>query len=189
MEARLKAQAAFEYPMKYLQQILAVTFLFGSALMAGPAAVKINPPYAAPEVEGTDQEGKLVKFADVYKASPFVVVYFYPKADTPGCTKQGCSLRDGHEDLTKLGVKVIGVSHDTVGEQKAFSDKFKFPFTLIADKDSKVILAFKVKQMVGSGMASREAFLIKNGQVVWHDAKASTDKQAEDIKKAIEDVK
>lgn len=172
--------------MKALTVILALAA--STALIAGPAAVKVNPPYAAPDIEGTDQEGKTVKFDEVYKANPFVVVYFYPKADTPGCTKQGCSLRDGHEDLAKLGVKVIGVSHDTVAEQKAFSDKFKFPFTLIADKDGKVIQAFKVNQMA-NGMASREAFLIKNGQVVWHDPKASTDKQAEDIKKAIEEVK
>ena len=174
--------------MKHLPILLAVSVLSGSTLVAGPDAVKVNPAYAAPDTEGTNQEGKTVKFSEVYKASPYVVVYFYPKADTPGCTKQGCSLRDGHEDLTKLGVKVIGVSHDTVAEEKAFSDKFKFPFTLIADKDGKVIQAFKVKQM-GNGMASREAFLIKNGQVVWHDPKASTDKQAEDIKKAIEEVK
>ena len=172
--------------MKALPVILA--FAASTALIAGPAAVQVNPPYAAPEIEGTDQEGKTVKFAEVYKANPFVVVYFYPKADTPGCTKQGCSLRDGHEDLTKLGVKVIGVSHDSVAEEKAFSDKFKFPFTLIADKDGKVIEAFKVKQMP-NGMASREAFLIKNGKVVWHDPKASTDQQAEDIKKAIQEVK
>ncbi len=175
--------------MKHLSSLLAVSVvLTSSALIAGSSAVKVNPPYAAPDIEGTDQDGKTVKFAEVYKANPYVVVYFYPKADTPGCTKQGCSLRDGHEDLTKLGVKVIGVSHDTVAEEKAFSDKFKFPFTLIADKDGKVIQAFKVNQMP-NGMASREAFLIKNGQVVWHDAKASTDKQADDIKKAIEEVK
>ena len=172
--------------MKTLPTILAV--FAATALIAGPSAVKVNPPYDAPATGGTDQEGKAVNFADLYKANPFVVVYFYPKADTPGCTKQGCSLRDSHEDLTKLGVKVVGVSHDTVAEEKAFSDKFKFPFTLIADKDAKVIQAFKVVQKP-NGMASRECFLIKNGKVVWHDPAASTDKQADDLKAVLAELK
>jgi peroxiredoxin Q/BCP len=171
--------------MKFIPTLIA-TLLITSFAFAG-AGAKVTP-YAAPDTDGIDQEGKAVKFSEVYKANPFVIVYFYPKADTPGCTKQGCSLRDAHSDLTKLGAKVIGVSHDAVAAQKAFSDKFTFPFTLIADTDAKVIQAFKVVQKP-NGMASRECFLIKNGQVVWHDAQASTDKQAEDIKKAMEEVK
>ncbi len=167
---------------------LAAVLLASVVLIAGPAAVKVNPPYDAPATEGTDQEGKTVKFADLYKANPFVVVYFYPKADTPGCTKQGCSLRDAHEDLTKLGVKVVGVSHDSVAEEKAFSDKFKFPFTLIADKEGKVISAFKVETMK-NGMASRQCFIIKNGKVVWHDPKAATDRQADEVKTALAELK
>jgi thioredoxin-dependent peroxiredoxin len=167
---------------------LAAVLLAGSALVAGPSAVKVNPPYDAPATEGTDQEGKMVKFAELYKASPFVVVYFYPKADTPGCTKQGCSLRDAHEDLTKLGVKVVGVSTDTVAEEKAFSDKFKFPFTLIADKDAKVVGAFKVEKNP-KGMATRQCFIIKNGKVVWHDPKAATDKQADEVLAVLKELK
>lgn len=148
----------------------------------------VTPPYAAPETEGVDQEGKTVKFADLYKANEYVVVYFYPKADTPGCTKQGCSLRDAHTDLTKMGVKVVGVSHDKVAAQKSFSDKFHFPFTLIADSDSKVIEAFKVEKMM-LGMASRQCFLIHKGKVVWHDPKASTEKQADDLKAVLAELK
>lgn len=167
---------------------LAAVFLTGAVLIAGPAAVKVNPPYDAPATEGVDQEGKPVKFADLYQANPFVVVYFYPKADTPGCTKQGCSLRDSSEDMAKLGVKVVGVSHDTVAEQKAFSDKYKLPFTLIADKEGKVISAFKVETMK-NGMATRQCFIIKNGKVVWHDPKAATGQQAEEVKAALAELK
>jgi thioredoxin-dependent peroxiredoxin len=174
--------------MKSTFALFAVSLLSAAALVAGPAATKVNPPYAAPDVSGTDQEGKTVNFADVYKANPFVVVYFYPKADTPGCTKQGCSLRDAHEDLTKLGVKVIGVSHDPVAAEKSFSDKFHFPFTLIADPDAKVIQAFKVQQMP-NGMATRQCFIIKDGKVVWHDPKAATDKQADEVKAALAELK
>lgn len=174
--------------MKSIRSFLAVSLLAGGALLASPQAVKVNPPYDAPDVQGTDQEGKTVKFAEVYKASPFVVVYFYPKADTPGCTKQGCSLRDAHEDLTKMGVKVIGVSHDEVAAEKAFSDKFHFPFTIVADPDAKIIQAFKVKQMA-NGMATRQCFIIKNGKVVWHDPKAATDKQGDEVKAALAELK
>lgn len=177
---------AFAATMKTIHT-LALSMLACTSLVAGPDAVKVNPPTAAPATEGIDQEGKTVSFADVYKANKYVVVYFYPKADTPGCTKQGCSLRDAHGDFTKLGVKVIGVSHDTVAEEKAFSDKFKFPFTLIADSDAKVIKAFGVVQKP-NGMASRECFLIKEGKVVWHDPKASTDKQAEDLAAVLKEL-
>jgi thioredoxin-dependent peroxiredoxin len=172
--------------MKIIPALLAV--FAAASLVASPAAVKVNPPYDAPVTGGLDQDGKTVNFADLYKANPFVVVYFYPKADTPGCTRQGCSLRDSHEELTKLGVKVVGVSHDTVAEEKAFSDKFKFPFTLIADKDGKVISAFKVEAMK-NGMATRQCFIIKNGKVVWHDPKAATDKQADEVLAVLEEMK
>jgi thioredoxin-dependent peroxiredoxin len=172
--------------MKSLSLSLFAALITATAAFAGQGA-KVEP-YAAPDVESIDQEGKAVKLAEIYKANPFVVVYFYPKADTGGCTKQGCSLRDALPDLSKLGVKVIGVSADSVEAQKKFADKNSFGFTLLADTEAKVIDAFKVEKNA-AGMATRQAFLIKDGKVVWHDAKASTDKQAEDIKKAIDEVK
>jgi peroxiredoxin Q/BCP len=167
--------------------ILSAMMFAATAAFAGQGA-KVIPPYAAPDVESTDQDGKPVKLADVYKANPFVVVYFYPKADTPGCTKQGCSLRDAHADLTKLGVKVIGVSADTAADQKKFADKFTFPFTLLADKEGKVIDAFKVARNP-KGMATRQCFIVKNGQVVWHDPKGATDTQADEVKAALNELK
>ena len=139
---------------------------------------------AAPAVTGITETGAKLAFADVYKQQPYTLVYFYPKADTPGCTKQGCSLRDGYEALTKKGVAVIGVSHDDVAAQKAFKDKYKFPFTLIADMDKTVINAFgvPVKAVPAMGeFASRSAYLIKNGKIVYADYKGTTDKQAEAI--------
>ncbi|MFZ4766669.1 MAG: peroxiredoxin [Roseimicrobium sp.] len=173
--------------MKHM--LLTVPFaLFAATAAFAGAGAKVTPPYAAPDVESIDQDGKPVKLAEVYKANPFVVVYFYPKADTPGCTKQGCSLRDAHPDLAKLGVKVIGVSADTAEAQKKFADKFTFPFTLLADKDGKVIDAFKVAKRP-NGMASRQCFIVKNGQVVWHDAKGATDTQAAEVQAALKELK
>jgi peroxiredoxin Q/BCP len=107
-------------------------------------------------------------------------VYFYPKADTPGCTAQGCSIRDGYESLTSKGVAVIGVSHDDVAAQKAFKEKYHLPFTLVADTDDKVIGSFGVETYPG-GMAHRNAYLIKGGKIIYTDYKGTTKTQAETI--------
>jgi peroxiredoxin Q/BCP len=158
-----------------------------SALLAfftklGAEPLKVGD--AAPAVTGITETGAKLALADVYKQQPYTLVYFYPKADTPGCTKQGCSLRDGYEALSQKGVAVIGVSHDDVAAQKAFKDKYKFPFTLIADTDKTVINAFgvptKTVPLMGE-FASRSAYLIKDGKIVYTDYKGTTDKQAEAI--------
>jgi len=147
----------------------------------------VKPPYDAPIVSSVDQDGKAVNFADVYKKG-ITVVYFYPKADTPGCTKQGCSLRDAHADLTAKGVQVLGVSVDKPEANKKFQDKFHLPFPLISDTEGKVLEAFKVSRIPVIGLASRQCFVIKDGKVVWHDPKASTDKQADDIKEVLKEL-
>lgn len=173
--------------MKLLFSALTLALLASSSVFAGQGA-KVNPPYAAPDVESIDQDGKAVKLSEVYKANPFVVVYFYPKADTPGCTKQGCSLRDANADLAKEGVKIIGVSADTAEAQKKFAEKYNFPFTLLADKEGKVIDAFKVAKNP-KGMSSRQCFIIKDGKVVWHDPKGATETQADEVKSALKELK
>ena len=141
-------------------------------------------PYAAPKVEALNQDGETVKLASFYTEG-FTLVYFYPKSGTPGCTAQACSLRDAYEDLTQAGVKVIGVSVDDTAAQKKFATKQKLPFTLLADPEGKVLEAFGVKKIPLIGLASRQAFLIKDGNVIWHDAKASTSEQAADVLKAV----
>ena len=78
-----------------------------------------------------------------YKGSK-VVVFFYPKANTPGCTAEACDLRDHYAELTKAGYILLGVSADTEKAQKKFVDKFDFPFPLLADTEKKVIKAFGV---------------------------------------------
>ncbi len=138
---------------------------------------------AAPDVSGKDQNGKTVRFKDVYAKGP-TLVYFYPKADTPGCTKQGCSIRDSWSDLTAKGIQVLGVSEDGVEAQKAFAEKYTLPHTLIADADGKVAAAFQV-EMRGK-ITSRQSFLIKDGNVVWNMLKATTDTHAADVMKAVE---
>lgn len=140
---------------------------------------------AAPLVSGTADNGKTLSLGDVYAKQAYTLVYFYPKAGTSGCTAQGCSLRDAYEDLIANGVAVVGVSTDSVAAQKAFKDANHFPFPLIADTDQKVMQAFGVGTYPGSNAAQRQAFLIKEGKVVWLDQTASTDRQAADVLKVI----
>jgi peroxiredoxin Q/BCP len=134
---------------------------------------------AAPVVSATADDGKTINLGDVYKANNYTLVWFYPKALTGGCTKQGCSLRDASDELKKKGVAIIGVSVDPVEKQKEFKEVNHFPYPLLADTDKTVIKAFG--QSGTLGFASREAYLIdKNGKVVYHDEK-QTDKQAENV--------
>lgn len=136
---------------------------------------------AAPTLTATTESGAKLSLGEVYPKG-YTLVYFYPKADTPGCTKQGCSLRDSFEELAKKGVTVIGVSHDDAAAQKAFKEKYQLPFTLLADTDSAVMKAFGVPNIPSTSLATRQAYLIdKHGKIVWADYKASTDQQAADV--------
>jgi len=153
--------------------------LFGINLNATPLAVGAD----APAIIALDQNAASVDLG-AKLATGTTLVYFYPKADTGGCTAQACSLRDGIEDLKALGVEVIGVSKDTPAAQKKFADKYNLPFTLIADDDGKVIKAFGVPTIV-AGISARQSFLIRDGKIVWHSPKAGTKNHAEEVEAAI----
>ena len=158
-----------------------VLLLAAMSLFTKSYAESLKAGDAAPAITGVTETGAKLDFSTVYK-SGYTLVYFYPKADTPGCTKQGCSLRDAYAELTKKGVTIIGVSHDDVAAQKAFKEKYHLPFTLIADTDSAVLKAFGVPNIPLTSLATRQAYLVdKNGKIVWADYKASTEKQAQDV--------
>jgi peroxiredoxin Q/BCP len=155
--------------------------LFATLLMSllpffGDAAEKLAVGASIPDVTCNDQDGNPVSLAKE-GAKGYLLVYFYPKAKTGGCTKQGCSLRDGWTDLQKAGVNVLGVSTDDEKLQKEFKEEQKFPFRLLADKEKKAVTeAFGVKNMIG--MAGRSAFLFKDGKCVYADHKGHTSDQA-----------
>ncbi|MSU70494.1 MAG: peroxiredoxin [Opitutaceae bacterium] len=132
---------------------------------------------AAPAVSGITDSGAALNLADVYSKNAYTVVFFYPKALTGGCTKQGCSLRDASDKLAQQGVAIVGVSTDPVEKQKEFREVNHFPYPLIADTDKKVVKAFG---QAGTGMAARECYLIKNGKIVYKDS-GVTAKQADNI--------
>ena len=94
----------------------------------------------APSISLKDQHGKTVKLSE-YKGRK-VIVYFYPRADTPGCTAQSCALRDAHPQLKRLGVAVLGISPDTPEKQLKFDDKFSLGFPLLADTEHAVAEAW-----------------------------------------------
>ena len=96
----------------------------------------------APGFSGIDQEGQPVSLTDL--AGRKLVLYFYPKDDTPGCTAEACSLRDDHAALRKAGYEVLGVSPDKVTKHKKFADKYDLPFRLLADTEKEVANAYGV---------------------------------------------
>ncbi len=165
--------------------LAAMTFagFFGMNLRATPISVGA----AAPDITAVDDNGETVKLGDIY-ARGLTLVYFYPKAGTPGCTAQACSLRDGIVDLKKLGMQVVGVSRDTPAAQRAFKDKFQLPFTLIADADGKVIAAFGVPTLP-FGLAKRQSFLVKDGRVVRYFPNAQTSAHAAEVEAAVAELK
>jgi thioredoxin-dependent peroxiredoxin len=96
----------------------------------------------APLFTAPDQHGNIVKLSD-YKGKQ-VVLYFYPKDDTPGCTKEACNFRDNFNMLKKKGIVVLGVSADSVKSHAKFADKFDLPFTLVSDEEKKIVEAYGV---------------------------------------------
>ncbi len=147
-----------------------------SLLLGTAQADPLKVAAAAPVVTGTTDAGTKLNLGDVYKNNAYTLVWFYPKALTGGCTKQGCSLRDASADLKQHGVAVVGVSNDTVEKQKEFKEKNNFPFPLLADTDKAIVKAFGQS---GIAFPSREAYLVdRSGKVIYHD-KGQTEKQAE----------
>lgn len=160
---------------------LAIMSLF--PLLAKAEPLKVGDP--APQVSAPDENGQTVAFADVYAKGP-VLVYFYPKAGTPGCTAQACSLRDAMGELEGKGLRILGVSGDSPEGQKKFKEKQNIPFTLISDSKGEVAKAFGVPTMMG--LPARQSFLIKDGKVVWVTTKAKTGEHAAEVRAALDSL-
>lgn len=123
----------------------------------------------APNFSGIDENGKTHTLQD-YKGKK-LVVFFYPKADTPGCTAEACDLRDNFERFQTNNYSLLGVSSDGIKKQKKFSEKFNLPFPLLADEDKSVITAFGVwgpKKFMGREFDGihRTTFIIDEGGTI-----------------------
>ena len=104
--------------------------------------MKLNVGDKAPAISGVDQNGNPVDLKDF--TGKKVILYFYPKDNTPGCTAEACNLRDNYDDLIEKGFQVLGVSADSLESHKKFSDKYRLPFPLIPDTEKKIIKDYGV---------------------------------------------
>jgi len=151
---------ANEFAMK-LKSLLAI--LLAATTSAFADLPKVGD--TAPGLEGQDQDGKTVKLAD-YAGQKNVLLYFYPKDFTGGCTKEACGFRDRLGDLQTNNVVVIGVSYDSVESHKKFAEEYKLNFPLLVDPDGKIIAAYDAK-MAFMKMAKRVSFLIgRDGKIL-----------------------
>ena len=131
----------------------------------------------APAFTVKDTNGKMVSLSDF--AGKTVVLYFYPKDDTPGCTKQACSFRDAQAEYQGKDIVVLGVSADDEVSHQQFTQKYNLSFPLLADTEKTMIKAYDVD---GGGYAKRVTYVIDgNGKIIDVDASVNTSSQAKDV--------
>ncbi len=145
----------------------------------------LEPGVKAPAISATDQDGKSVTLEE-YRGRR-VVLYFYPKDDTPGCTKEACAFRDNFPKFNSVGVEVLGVSIDDEKKHKKFAEKYQLPFRLVSDPDRKIVEAYGVwgmKKFMGREYmgTSRVTYLINEDGVIEHVwPKVTPEKHAEEL--------
>ncbi len=142
---------------------------------------------AAPDFSLPGRSGRAVSLAE-YRGKKNVLVYFYPKDDTPGCTREACSLRDRWKDLRSLDVEVLGISRDSAASHEAFSAKYMLPFELLTDADHAVHEAYGAWGESKWGMGPlRKSFLVgKDGRILHVFSKVDTERHAEEVLKAMQ---
>ena len=160
-----------------LTAILAV-FAFTSIGIANEQPVVGGP---APEFELSDQDGNLHSLED-YR-NQWIILYFYPKDETPGCTTEACNFRDNIFAFRDFGAQILGVSLDDVASHKAFSEKHGLPFPLLADTTGETAAAYGVKtRMFGMTLAKRQTFIIApDGSIAKHYVSVDPDKHSAQV--------
>ncbi len=139
----------------------------------------------APDFKGIDQDGASISLKDFIGKK--VVLYFYPKDDTPGCTAEACNLRDNYSELRKKGYEIVGVSADDEVSHKKFSDKYELPFSLIADTNKKILQSYNAwgeKNMYGKkymGILRKTYIIDENGKIEKIFGKVDTKNHTEQI--------
>lgn len=144
------------------------------------APVLVGSP--APQISTIDQDGNRLDLGELFK-SGLTYLYFFPRANTPGCTLQACDLRDNHVRLQEAGIRVIGVTRGKPEAIREFKTAKELPFAIAADKDKKVMRAFGVPLIFG--LPARQSYLIRDGVVVWRDLHARVRGQVDDLLRAL----
>lgn len=140
----------------------------------------------APDFVAKTYGDKDLRLGEYTDKSP-VILYFYPRDNTPGCTKEACSMRDGMDELRKAGLQVIGVSTDGVKAHENFRDKYDLNFPLVSDKNKEIIEKYGVKSNFGT--AKRVTFLIDRDGVVRHIwNKVNTGKHAREVLEKVKEL-
>lgn len=142
---------------------------------------ELQPGDKAPAITAKNQHGETVSLSDF--AGKKVILYFYPKDNTPGCTTEACNFRDNYQTLQKDGFEVIGVSIDSEQSHQKFISKFELPFTLLADEEQKIVQDYGVwveKNMYGKKYmgTARTTFIIDENGVINHVIKKVDNKNA-----------
>ncbi len=163
-----------------------LTLVFAAQSIHAADAPKVGDK--APLVKGNDQDNKTWKLADDIGKN-VVLLYFYPRDNTPGCTKEACGLRDRIGELKSQGVDVIGVSFDSVESHKNFVFKYDLNFPLIADTTGKIADAYGARMGPDKKMARRVSFLIGlDGKILHVTDSPSPDVHLEEMQRAIKDL-
>lgn len=173
--------------MNTLLIISAVTVV---SLVTGMAAARasetLKPGDAAPSLALQDQDGKTYNLAD-FVGKQAVIVYFYPKDSTPGCTTEACGFRDRLEELKKSNVQVFGVSFDSAASHKKFIEKYNLNFPLVVDENGAIADAFGARREAGKNSARRVSFLIGlDGKIAHVTDASSADTHLEEMRAAVE---
>jgi peroxiredoxin Q/BCP len=146
--------------MKHSLMLAFAVFAF-----ATPGFAALSPGDPAPAFAAKNQDGKTLRLLD-FRGKP-VLMFFYPKDDTPGCTKEACSFRDQSSKFTDAGAVVLGVSRQDEASHRAFKSKHKLPFDLLVDADGKLAESFGIGQMPVIGLLKRQSVLIgPDGKVI-----------------------
>jgi len=136
----------------------------------------------APAISAIDQDGKTQNLADY--AGRWVLLYFYPKDDTPGCTTEACALRDSYEDFLQAKAVVLGVSADSVASHGKFAQKFSLPFPLLADENKEIIKAYEA-----DGLVRRVSYLVSpDGKIAKAYAKVKPAEHATEVLQDLSDL-
>jgi peroxiredoxin Q/BCP len=154
-------------------------------MFALPALAAATMDQAAPDFALSNAEGKTVKLSD-FRGKKVVVVYFYPKDETPGCTTEACTFRDKYEELKAAGAEVIGISSDSAESHKKFAEHRKLPFILLADTDGKVRKDWGVPNTMGV-IPGRVTYVIDKDGVVRLMFNSMTD-AAKHVSEAVKEV-
>jgi peroxiredoxin Q/BCP len=179
--AKIAIQNRWEFPtlVKFISNFVSAALVFIGISSSVAGEVLVGEP--APDFRLQDQNGEWHTLKDY--TGKWVAVYFYPKDDTPGCTKEACAFRDNIFAFEEIGAVILGISLDDVDSHAAFAEKYSLPFPILSDADAKIAREYGVyKQMGTFKFAERQSFLINpDGQVAKHYAKVNAEKHSAEV--------